>query len=283
MAPPVRMAPQHSTEPNDPPTNERRVVGYTFGPFRVLPAERLLFRDGEPIPIMPKVFDTLLVLVRHGGQLLSKDELLRLIWHGSAIEMGNLTQNIFMLRKILGEGPHDHRYLVTIPTMGYRFVAKVTKVYDERAAHAPGAHGLGGRFPSAAKLSLAVLPFTPLGSTGGGEELDEVGIADTLITRLSALGRVVVRPTHAILTAVGTRPDLLAAGRELLVDAVLSGTIQHSRESVRVNIQLVDTADGNTFWAAQVDEKLSDVFAVQDSISERIVRAFRAEFDAGAE
>jgi TolB-like protein len=265
------------------PTKERRVVGYSFGPFRVLPTERLLFQDGRPISIMPKVFDTLLVFLRHGGQSLSKDELLRLIWNGSAVEMGNLTQNIFILRKILGEAPHEHRYLVTIPTMGYRFVAKVRKLYDDRTVRVPGANGTGSRFTDAAKLSLAVLPFTPLNPNGGGEHFDEIGIADTLITRLSGLRHVVVRPTNAILKYVGTRPDPLAAGRELLVDAVLSGTIQHSGESIRVNAQLIDTSDGNALWAEQVDEKLSDVFAVQDSVSERILRAFCAEFAAGPE
>lgn len=269
---------QHVSESIDPQTKERRVTGYAFGPFRVLPTERLLFQDGQPVSIMPKVFDTLLVLVRHSGQLLSKDELLRLIWRGCAIEMGNLTQNIFMLRKILGEAPHEHRYLVTIPTMGYRFVAEVTKIYDDRMTPVSSANGRGSRFTDATKLSLAVLPFATLNPNGSVEHFDEVGIADTLITRLSMLRRLVVRPTNAILKYAGTRPDLVAAGRELMVNAVLSGTIQHAEELTRVNIQLIDTSDGNALWAEQIDEKSSGVFALQDSISNRIVRALQTEF-----
>ncbi len=260
-------------------TEERPVIGYQFGSFRMLPSERLLLRDGKPITMTPKVFDTLLVFVQNSGKLLSKDELLRVIWEGSIVEQSNLSQNIFVLRKILGERPHDHRYLVTLPTRGYLFVAKVTEVYDEHRAHS--SHG--GDAPGAvvSRPSLAVLPFTLLSAHESCEPFGEVGIADTLITKLSKLRRVVVRPTSAILRYVGAKQEPLSLGRELQVELILEGTIQRLGERVRVNVQLIKAGDGHTCWAEQFNEKLSDVFAVQDYLAERIVRALGVELGEG--
>ena len=92
---------------------------YEFGPFRLEPAERKLLRNGEPIVLTPKAFDTLVLLVRNSGHLLGKEELIRTLWPDSFVEEGNLSNNIFVLRKALGEDPH---YIETVPKRGYRFV-----------------------------------------------------------------------------------------------------------------------------------------------------------------
>lgn len=270
------------------PTDSReeksaRVVGYEFGSFRMLPAERLLLQDGKPVSVTPKVFDTLLVFVRHSGHLLSKDELLRIIWDDSIVEPSNLAQNIFVLRRILGENPHDHRFLVTIPTRGYVFVAKVTEIFEEQARADATRAGRCDEANTDAPLSLAVLPFTLLTPPESGDYFDEVGIADTLITNLSRLRRVLVRPTSAILKYAGAKQEVLSAGRELRVDVVLAGTIQHMGERVRVNVQLIRIADGHACWGVQFNEKFSDVFAVHDRIAEQIVDALGAELGAGSE
>lgn len=255
---------------------ERPVIGYEFGSFRMLPSERLLLQDGKPVAMTPKVFDTLLVFVQNSEKLLSKDELIRIIWEGSIVEQSNLSQNIFVLRKILGENPHEHRYLVTLPTRGYLFVAKVRKLYDEHPVRS-----LRGSVESktdATRSALAVLPFTLLSAHEGSAPFGEVGIADTLITKLSKLRRVVVRPTSAILKYVGSQQEPLSLGRELQVELVLEGTIQRLGERVRVNAQLIKVADGHTCWADQFNEKFSDLFAVQDYLAEHIVRALAVEF-----
>ncbi|HET6648095.1 MAG TPA: tetratricopeptide repeat protein [Pyrinomonadaceae bacterium] len=101
---------------------------YDFGPFRVDPKKRLLLRDGTPQPLTPKALDILLVLLRHGGQVIEKDELMRAVWPDTVVEENNLTRNISALRKALGEGPQDHSYVVTVPGCGYSFVASVRKV-----------------------------------------------------------------------------------------------------------------------------------------------------------
>ena len=96
---------------------------YEFGPFRLDPARRLLFRQDQVIPLTPKVLHTLLVLVENSGRVVSKDELMKAVWPDTFVEEGNLTQNISMLRKVLGENPGEHIYIETVPKQGYRFIA----------------------------------------------------------------------------------------------------------------------------------------------------------------
>jgi TolB-like protein/DNA-binding winged helix-turn-helix (wHTH) protein/Flp pilus assembly protein TadD len=98
-----------------------------FGPFSLDPTERIILRDGTPVTLTPKVFDTLVYLVRNPGRLLTKDELLKEIWPKTFVEEVNLAVNISALRKVFGEGPQDGRYIATIPGSGYRFVAEVRK------------------------------------------------------------------------------------------------------------------------------------------------------------
>ena len=105
---------------------------YEFGPFRVDPGKNLLFRDGQPISLPPKVFETLLVLLQRSEQVVSKGELMKTLWPDSFVEEANLTQNISLLRKALGESPQDHRYIVTAPSRGYRFSESVRVVPREK-------------------------------------------------------------------------------------------------------------------------------------------------------
>ena len=112
---------------------------YQFGPFALHVATRLLMRDREVVPVTSKAFETLLVLVRHAGRVVGKDELLRDVWPDAVVEESNLTQTIFMLRKALGDAVRDHRFIVTVPKRGYSFVAEVReRTEDEQATLAPG-------------------------------------------------------------------------------------------------------------------------------------------------
>src|SRR5688572_10721248 len=105
--------------------SEQKQVFYEFDTFRVDTVRRMLLCEGEPVPLKPKVFETLLVLVENNGRVLDKDELMQTIWPDTIVEENNLTQNISAIRKALGERPDEHRYLVTIPGRGYHFVADV--------------------------------------------------------------------------------------------------------------------------------------------------------------
>src|SRR5918993_4475119 len=112
---------------------------YEFGRFRLKVAERVLLREGEPVPLTPKVFDILVTLVEHGGQVVAKDDLMRRVWPNTFVEEGNLTQNISLLRKALGESPGGVQFIETVPRRGYRFVAEIN--------HAPTANN-GNSIPA---------------------------------------------------------------------------------------------------------------------------------------
>src|SRR5215207_3882287 len=106
---------------------------YQFGPFRLDPVKRRLLRDGEPVPLTPKAFETLLALVEQSGKTVEKDELMRRVWPGAVVEENNLNQNITALRKTLGDSRHESQYIATVPGLGYRFVAEVREVGVESA------------------------------------------------------------------------------------------------------------------------------------------------------
>lgn len=129
---------------------------YGFGPFCLNPLKRIVLRDGEPLPLTPKCFDILLALVEHAGDVLVKEELMQSIWPDTVVEDGNLNRNISTLRKVLGESPNDHRYIVTVPGRGYRFVAQVREILEEKPI-GPRHESRGGS--SSDPLELAQEPF----------------------------------------------------------------------------------------------------------------------------
>ena len=289
---------------------------YEFDDFRLDAAERLLRRRGEPVQLTPRVFDTLLYFVRHPGQVLGKEELMRALWPDAFVEENNLTQNVSTLRRALGEAKGENRYIVTVPGRGYRFAAEVKAAASGITANpeggvaastveviSPPAHrsdvrrnilppallvvlivtGLGltafylwrartRPAPGQTVRTIAVLPFKPLVSEGRDEAL-ELGMADTLVTRLSSIRDVVVSPVSSVRRYGGMEQDPLAAGRELGVEAVLDGTIQRWGDRVRVTARLIRVGDGKPLWADHFDERFTDILGVQDSISERVASA----------
>jgi TolB-like protein/Flp pilus assembly protein TadD len=258
---------------------------YEFGPFRVDVAGRALLREGKPIHLLPKSFDALLFLIRNsglaggagGGKLLDKEFLMNGLWPDSPVEENNLSQAISALRKALGEGPKDQRYIVTVPRRGYRFAVEVKAIEGERAAAPPAAAEDESFVERRTQVNtLAVLPFVSLSSDSGDEYL-AVGMADALITRLSGLKKVVVRSTSAVLKYAGRDTDVALAGRELKVDAVITGSVRKSGGRVRVTVQLVNVEDEASLWAGRFDEDDADIFAIEDSVSARIAAALAPE------
>ena len=111
--------------------NESQPHIYEFGDFRLDSAKHLLIKGAdETIPLMPKAFDTLLYLVRNCGKVIEKDQLMREIWTDTIVEENNLTQNISILIRVFGEKPGEHRFIVTVPGHGYKFVAEVRPILD---------------------------------------------------------------------------------------------------------------------------------------------------------
>src|SRR5271168_2441301 len=98
---------------------------YEFGMFRLDPHEHLLTKDGQPVSLTPRAFDVLIVLIRKGGHLVTKEELMTAVWRDSIVEDGNLVVTVSMLRKALGDGGNERRYIQTVSKQGYRFVGEV--------------------------------------------------------------------------------------------------------------------------------------------------------------
>src|SRR5579863_5581171 len=113
---------------------------YEFGPFRVDVQRELLFRSGEPVALTTKTFRILTVLIRHGNQTVTKDDLMKTVWPDTFVGEDNLSRHIFMLRKVLGESAQDHRYIVTVPGQGYRLAETVQLVQGQEFAIAAASH-----------------------------------------------------------------------------------------------------------------------------------------------
>lgn len=235
---------------------------YEFGPFLVLVDERRLLFDGKQIQLTPKAFDTLLILIQRSGQVLEKKEIMDQIWPDTFVEEATLAQNIFTLRKALGENATGVQYIETIPKRGYRFVADVKKSYRELSNQQTNTTpGLS---------SIAVLPFDSL-LTGSNDEYLGLGMADALIIKLGNIRQMVVRPTRAVRKYTVSDSDPIAIGKELSVDLVLAGSIQRLKNKIRVTVQLVRVTDSTTLWSEKFDETFEDILSVQDSISEQII------------
>src|SRR5829696_1659957 len=104
---------------------------YEFGTFRLDLSEKVLLNQGRPVPLTPKVFDTLEILVENTGKLLGKNELMERLWQDHFVEESNLTSNIKMLRKALGDDAARPEFIETVPRRGYRFIADVREVSND--------------------------------------------------------------------------------------------------------------------------------------------------------
>ena len=301
---------------------------YEFDEFQLIPEEDLLLRNGEPIPINPKAFRVLTLLVERNGHLVHKSEILDLIWQDSFVEEGSLSKAIWFVRHALGDTSKE-KFIQTVPRRGYRFVFPVSVRADHsgafrlpdleglnengrgltektnattngaaygngfRAARVPptlrerspylvvGLIALVGvlvafgaylifRPTSAVARTIAVLPFKSLAADARDESL-EMGMAETLITRLGGIKYLTVRPITSVRKFAGLENDPVQAGKEMGVDSVLDGSIQKSGDRIRVTVRLVKTGDGETLWSENFEESATEIFKVQDRIAERVV------------
>jgi DNA-binding winged helix-turn-helix (wHTH) protein/tetratricopeptide (TPR) repeat protein len=132
---------------------------FEFGPFRVDPEKELLLRGAETVPLTPKTFQILLVLIRHSNEVVTKDDLLKMVWPDTFVEEANLSRNIFLLRKALGETAQDHQYIVTVPGRGYRFAEDVRPVAGPELSVVAASH---------TKVQVQVSESRPLGWIAAG-------------------------------------------------------------------------------------------------------------------
>lgn len=240
-------------------TSQEHHPVYAFDDFQLDPSKRILLQANRPISLTPRVFDALSYLVQNHGRVVSKQELIDTVWPDSFVEENNLSQSISLIRRVLGERKGENRYIVTVAGHGYRFAAPV------RVVESPDTIGM---------KSIAVLPFKPLVEKDRDEAL-ELGMADALIIRLSNSRELVVRPLSSVRRYTGLDQDAQRAGSELGVASVLDGSIQRSADRIRVTARLTSVADGSSLWVGKFDENFTDVFSVQDSISQRVAVALK--------
>jgi TolB-like protein/Tfp pilus assembly protein PilF len=232
---------------------------YEFGDFRLSVAEHALRQRGKLVLLQPKVFELLLALVENNGQEMRKTELMKRLWPDCYVADSNLTQSVFLLRKALGQAQVESPLIVTIPGRGYRFAGELKIQRSETVSEQ-------------SIRSMAVLPFRIIGNADVDNYLS-LGLADALITKLSNLHEIAVRPTSAVLKFADLTLDPLGAGRELGVDSVLNGTLQQSDTRIRVTVQLARVHDGCLVWADMFEDDFVNIFALQDAISEHVGNA----------
>ncbi|MGH9794052.1 MAG: protein kinase domain-containing protein [Candidatus Acidiferrales bacterium] len=139
----------------------------------------------------------------------------------------------------------------------------------------------GGWFGAQTQIrSLAVLPMKSLGQETGSDNYLGIGIADTIITKVSQISDLNVRPSSAVRRYATLEVEALEAARQLRVDSVLDGTVQRSGDQIRINVNLLRTSDGASLWSATLNESFTDIFAVQDQIAQRVAEGLRGRLTA---
>jgi TolB-like protein/Tfp pilus assembly protein PilF len=255
---------------------------YEFGVFLLDERERLLTRNGNPVPLTPKVFDILLLLVQNSSTLVSKDTLLSKIWPDAFVEEANLNVNVATLRKALGERPTEHQYIETIPKLGYRFVANVVKRELDRGPasrrHSVPTPPVERQTESDGELksfnSLAVLPFHN-GSDDPNAEYLADGLTESIINNLSHLPDLRIIGHNSVFRYRGKQLDGRKVGKELRVKSVVTGTILQLGERLIVRAEMIDVQTGWHIWGEQYHRKLVDVLKVQKEVSQKISRALK--------
>ena len=244
---------------------------YQFGEFEVLPDERRLIGRGKGIVLGARAFDTLVALIKNRDRIVSKGELLDLVWPGLVVEEANLTVQISALRKILGS-----QALATITGRGYRFVLPVIEGAESDSQVAAQAAGvdkfavvpyiIGPRKALPDRPSVAVLPFTNM--TGDPEQdYFADGLAEEIITALSKISDLMIIARNSTFTYKGRDVDVREAARELGVRHVLGGSVRKYAHRFRITVHLIDAMNGAQIWAERYDRSVEDIFSVQDEIT----------------
>jgi len=244
-----------------------------FGPFMLDPDAGTLLRNDVPVAIGYRGLKLLVALVGRAGEILSKAELMDAAWPDTAVEEGNLTVQIALLRKLLGpsgeRGEGSGEWITTVPRVGYRFAATVEK----RGEAKPNA------LPLPDRPSIAVLPFVNVGNDPAQESFAD-GLTEDLITDLSRTAGLFVIARNSAFAYKGKAMDVREIARDLGVRYLLEGSARRAAGSVRINAQLVDAVSGDHLWAERFDRSLEDIFAVQDEVTGKIVEALLGRLGA---
>ena len=236
---------------------------YKFGPFSLDAAAYRLLREGEAIPLSPKIIDLLLYLVARPSSLVSKDELFKALWPDVAVTDNALTQAVSELRQALGDDPSGPSYIQTVARRGYRFIASVNTDGVQGSLAPPSGHAVA---VGDAQPAIAVLDFTNVNNDREISWLSS-GIAETVTNDLRATSPLRVIDRVRVVEAVRRRgPGLSELRPELHIDRAVVGSFQRAGDRLRITARVVDASTGEALAHAKADGLLASVFDLQDKL-----------------
>lgn len=252
-----------------------------FPPFRLDADNEQLWREQQEIPLRRKTFAILQYLVEHTGRLVTKDELLQAVWGETLVSEEGLRDYLREIRHALGDDAGAPRFVETVRGRGYRFLPSITtQLVSSSKSQVPSL--ISSPVPSPQPLapsealplldnpSIIVLPFVNL-SNDPEQEYFSDGITEDITNSLSRLSSLFVISRTSAFTYKGKAAKVRDISREMGVRYVLEGSVRKSNEQIRVTVQLVDATSDHHLWAERYDCPLTDIFAVQDEIVQRIV------------
>jgi TolB-like protein/cytochrome c-type biogenesis protein CcmH/NrfG len=238
---------------------------------------RELRRGSELVAMQPQVFDLLVHLLKHRDRVVSRDNLIALVWGGRIVSDSTLDSRINAARSAIGDNGREQRLIRTIPRKGVRFVGTVSGPCEAKAS--PPAEQPRPALALPDRPAIAVLPFDNMSGDREQEYFSD-GISEDIITALSKLRWFFVIARNSSFTYKGKPVHMRQVAAELGVRYVLEGSVRRSGDRVRITAQLNDTATGSHIWAEHYDRELIDVFAVQDEITDAIVAAIEPQIYA---
>jgi TolB-like protein len=257
---------------------------FLFTDYTLDTDRRELRRGSQPIAVEPQVFDLLVYLMHNRDRVVSKDDLIASVWKGRIVSESTLTSRINAARTAIGDSGKDQRLIRTVARKGLRFVAIVREapigVEGVRRPDPPDeVHPQPISLPLSERPAIAVLPFTNM-SDDPEQEYFSDGISEDIITALSKLRWFLVIARNSSFVYKGKAVHIKQVAEELGVGYVVEGSVRRSGEQVRITAQLNDVTTGSHIWAEHYDRHLTDVFAVQDDITESIVAAIEPQLYA---
>jgi eukaryotic-like serine/threonine-protein kinase len=242
---------------------------YAFGPFRLLPGERILRRGNQVLPLPPKAFETLFLLVRNSGHLMRKEELMAALWPDSFVEEGSLASKISLLRQVLEEAGAAGAYIQTVPKQGYRFLPPVTRTWASGAA-AGSPMQAEEEAPGERRIRFIALPFPIL---NGDERIAFLGhsLPEAISASLAGLRSFTVRSSLLAARLAEGQPDPRHIAQEADVDMLLAGTILCDGEQLRVTAELIHAPTGTLVGSHVCQTRRDNVIEAQDSLVRGIV------------
>ena len=243
----------------------------TFGPFILDRQSGRLLREGLPVAVSSRGLRLLEALVSSRDRVLTKTELMKAAWGDAAVEDSNLSVQIAALRKQLGPTTDGGDWIITVPRVGYRFVGPPLTEPIERMTEPTASPARGER-----RSSIAVLPFANLSGDKEQEYLAD-GITEDIIIALTRFRWFFVIARNSSFAYKDKSLETKQVAQELGVQYLLEGSVRGSGQRVRISAELIDAPSGKYIWAERYDLELTEVFAVQDEIAERVAGAIEPE------